>query len=195
MNKIRKFLAWTFAVLLIFIGVSIFLNIRSSMVFLSKETMILPKIEYSDTDLDSMNNIFEVLKHPQDHHGEKVMLRDTQINLMFKDKLDLENRFYIHFEENKANVRFSLPVPFVRRFANGSCSAEISYSDTDFHITISNLTINDILMSDAEINSLESVLINYLDRDKRVKEYVKFISEAFIQDNILHIEFIADNDL
>ena len=63
MNKVRKFLAWTFIFLLIFIVVSVFLNIRSSMVFLSKETMILPAIRnYNDKELNNMNATFEILK-------------------------------------------------------------------------------------------------------------------------------------
>ena len=103
--------------------------------------------------------------------------------------------FTFTFEDNKANVRFSLPVPFVRRFANGSCSADLSYSDEHLHIAISDLTINDIVMSDAEINSLENVVINYLDRDKRVKEYMKYISKLYIQDNMLHIEVTENNDI
>ena len=192
MAKIRRFIGWACAFLFIFIAVSVFLNIRSSMVFLSKETLILPKIEHTATDIDQINSQFAILKVPQEHDNATLSLSDTQLNLILKDKLNLENRFYVHFDnDDKASLLFSLPIPFLKRFANGSCMTEVSYIDNKLKLAISDLSINGILIDSEEIESLERVLENYLMHDKHVQKYLHALSRIYIKNSKLHIEFSA----
>ncbi|MDX9702598.1 MAG: hypothetical protein RBU23_06100 [Candidatus Auribacterota bacterium] len=159
------------------------------MIYLSKETVILPKIEYSTTDLDNMKTVFEKLKNHHLHKGETLTVSDTYINLILKDNLDLENRFYIRFIQDSANVLFSLPIPFMRRFANGSCNVAILYNNGTLDISITDLIINDMLMSDKEMNSLEAVIKSYLSRNKRLNQYLQSISSVSIKNDTLYITF------
>lgn len=180
-------------VVVVFFAFVVVMNIRQSMVFLSNEAMILPKIEYTTADLETSENKYNILHNPQSHKNETVTLTSTEVNLILKEKYDLENRLYVQFADNRVSVQFSLPVPLLGRFANGACLFDFEYIHrSPVDISIDELVVNELSLDEKEQTSLEGAFESFITKQKSIQTYLRHIESISIDDDVLVIRF-ADN--
>ena len=153
--------------------------------YLNQDTKIMPKIEYTEDDMQHLNEKYDMLATPQKNKGKKITLTDLELNLLLKNKFNLNNRLYVQFEDNNLKVNFSIPM--LTKYLNGNLIADISLDNGLLNFDIKEMVANDMVIDEKILDTLEKAVKGHAQNDTDVSSFIKNIDAIHIDNNELNI--------
>ncbi|MCB1196645.1 hypothetical protein KDK77_10710 [bacterium] len=192
----RAIIRWTLLILLglllmavVIIGIRGCQFYKSMTPYLSSETIILPKTEYSENDGKSIETTFHQLKNYSTVSLDRVFLDQKTINYIITEKLIKAKRIFIALSDNTMHVMFTLPFPFTNKFLNGSMDMLCSYDNDTLSIDISELRINNTPIEDITEQTIETFAINYFYEHPRIKDFLQSLESLTIANDTAVFKF------
>jgi len=155
--------------------------------YLNQDTKIMPKIESTEDDINSLDEKYNILVNQKNHIGEKITFTDLELNLILKNKLNLSNRIYVQFEDNNLKINFSIPM--LNKYLNGNLTADILLTEESFNFDIKEMLANDMVIEEEILKTLELAVQNHAQRNSDLSKLIKNLDEIYIDNNELNIKF------
>lgn len=192
----RAIIRWTLLILLglllmavVIIGIRGCQFYKSMTPYLSSETIILPKTDYSENDGKSIETTLQLLKNYSTASLDRVSLDQKGINYIITEKLIKAKRIFVTLSDDTMHVIFTLPFPFTNKFLNGSMEMLCSYENDSLSIDISELTINNTPIEDDTEQTVETFAINYFYEHPRIKDFLQSLESLAITNDTLEFKF------
>ncbi len=181
MKKIFKILIIAFVAVFLIVFIRGCQGYRQMSPYLSSEMFVMPKLEYNDNDIRSMEEKYLLLSHPENNRGEIVLLSSLDLNLILKEKAGLESRIHCSLDDDHIGLLYSLPIPFFGKFFNGSMLFNLGVTDGTIDIDIQEVSANNISLDNDSIDLLEQTIAKYSQTQEKVARYLVYIDRVGLE--------------
>jgi len=120
--------------------------------------------------------------------GGEFVLTDRDLNLLIASNPKFRGRAYVDFENNKINIKFS--IPFMKRYINGNLSGKLIMKDSLLKLEIDRCNVMGFKTPSKELrDKIASSLVEGLENNPEFRKIERKIEHVYLEKQKLHIKF------
>ena len=177
--------------LVLFVAISVgalLFFVRSKFIkYSSNEPIQIEQVSFLSGEDRDIKGRIKGLKSISQKGGEFV-LTDRDLNLLIASNSKFRGRAYVDFENNKINIKFS--IPFMKRYINGNLSGKLIMKDSLLKLEIDRCNVMGFKTPSKELrDKIASSLVEGLENNPEFRKIERRIEHVYLEKQKLHIKF------